>query len=45
MKPILQYPGGKSAIAQEIISMMPANFDRHIESFVGGGDLAVVDAK
>ena len=46
MKPILPWPGGKSAIAQEIIDMMPADFDRYIEPFVGGGrDLAVIDAK
>lgn len=46
MKPILQWPGSKSAIAQEIIDMMPADFDRYIEPFVGGGrDLVVVSAK
>lgn len=36
MKPILQWPGGKSAIAQEIIDMIPANFDKYIEPFIGG---------
>ena len=46
MKPLLQWPGGKSAIAQEIIDMMPTDFDRYIEPFVGGGrDLAVINAK
>lgn len=37
MKPLLQWPGGKSAIAQEITDMMPTDFDRYIEPFVGGG--------
>lgn len=37
MRPLLQWSGGKSAIAQEIISMMSTDFDRYIEPFVGGG--------
>lgn len=36
MKPLLQWPGGKSSIAQEVISMIPTDFDRYIEPFVGG---------
>ena len=37
MKPILQWPGGKSSVAQEIIDMIPTDFNRYMEPFVGGG--------
>lgn len=38
-KPFLKWPGGKRALLPEIRQLMPKNFRRYIEPFVGGGAL------
>ena len=47
LKPLLKYPGGKTAELQKIIELIPQNINNYIEPFVGGGAVyfAVKDAK
>lgn len=39
VKPILKWVGGKSKIAQEILSQFPKEIDNYHEPFVGGGSV------
>jgi len=42
IKSILRYPGGKSRVAQKIISLIPPNIKEFREPMVGGGSVALV---
>ncbi len=37
--PLIKWPGGKRAIAREIASIFPSDFDTYFEPFVGGAAL------
>lgn len=37
MKPFLKWVGGKAKLVNEVLSVAPAQFDRYIEPFIGGG--------
>ncbi len=39
MKPLIKWPGGKSREIKNIDDLIPRDFDRYIEPFVGGGAL------
>ncbi|RMG37325.1 MAG: hypothetical protein D6732_07090 [Methanobacteriota archaeon] len=39
MKPLIKWPGGKSREIKNIDGLIPQDFDRYIEPFVGGGAL------
>jgi len=41
MKPYLRLVGGKSKLADRILSMMPASFETYVEPCVGGGAVAM----
>jgi DNA adenine methylase len=42
IKSILRYPGGKSKVAQKIISLIPPNIKEFREPMVGGGSVSLV---
>ena len=39
MKPLIKWPGGKSAEIRQFLPFIPEKYDRYIEPFVGGGAL------
>lgn len=39
VKPFLKWAGGKSQILEDILPLMPSDYDTYIEPFVGGGAL------
>jgi DNA adenine methylase len=42
LKSILRYPGGKSKVAEKIITCMPTNIKEFREPMVGGGSISLV---
>src|SRR3712207_4353171 len=37
--PVLKWAGGKQGIAERLVALFPADFDRYFEPFVGGGSV------
>ena len=42
IRSVLRYPGGKSKVAQKIVSLIPPNIKEFREPMVGGGSVALV---
>ncbi len=42
LKSVLRYPGGKSKVAQKLLSLIPPNIKEFREPMVGGGSVALV---
>jgi DNA adenine methylase len=42
LKSVLRYPGGKSKVAQELVSLLPPTIKEFREPMVGGGSVALV---
>jgi DNA adenine methylase len=42
IKSILRYPGGKSKVAQKVVSLIPQNIKEFREPMVGGGSVSLV---
>jgi len=42
IKSVLRYPGGKSKVAQKLISLIPSHIKEFREPMVGGGSVALL---
>ena len=42
IRSVLRYPGGKSKVAQKIVSLIPPNIKEFREPMVGGGSVSLV---